>query len=239
MIKVENGTASRAPIPKFLRGLKPESLLDLSWTDPALGVQSVAWYPEVDQSPPLGQFEQYGAETLTIDEANKRVIVTRETVPWSSEEIAQYQAVQDAAKRRQAKDKALDLIIPKQIASELDTLPDEDVAELAYLYDEWSGDGVAYAIDDIVRVGDVPYRVIQAHTSQADWTPATAASLFTPLRTVTGPNPDPWVQPTGAQDAYAIDALVTHNGSTWKSLVDANVWEPGAVGSDALWEVVV
>jgi hypothetical protein len=42
------------------------------------------------------------------------------------------------------------------------------------------------------------------------------------------PPPVPaWVQPTGAQDAYPIDAVVLHNGKDWISLVDANVWEPG------------
>jgi hypothetical protein len=44
--------------------------------------------------------------------------------------------------------------------------------------------------------------------------------------------PEAWIQPTGAGDAYALDALVTHNGFTWKSLYAANVWEPGVYG----WE---
>ena len=39
-----------------------------------------------------------------------------------------------------------------------------------------------------------------------------------------------WVQPTGAQDAYALDAVVTYNGFTWKSTVANNVWEPGVYG---------
>lgn len=40
----------------------------------------------------------------------------------------------------------------------------------------------------------------------------------------------PWVQPTGAQDAYALGAQVTHNALNWQSTVDANVWEPGVYG---------
>jgi hypothetical protein len=39
-----------------------------------------------------------------------------------------------------------------------------------------------------------------------------------------------WVQPTGAHDAYALGAQVTHNGKDWESTVDANVWEPGVFG---------
>jgi len=38
------------------------------------------------------------------------------------------------------------------------------------------------------------------------------------------------VQPTGAHDAYALGAIVAHNGQLWISTVDANVWEPGVYG---------
>lgn len=43
-----------------------------------------------------------------------------------------------------------------------------------------------------------------------------------------------WVQPTGAQDAYAIGDRVTHNGNLWECVQgDAsgnNSWEPGVFG---------
>ena len=39
-----------------------------------------------------------------------------------------------------------------------------------------------------------------------------------------------WIQPTGAHDAYAQGAKVTHNGKKWTSDVNANVWEPGVYG---------
>ena len=39
-----------------------------------------------------------------------------------------------------------------------------------------------------------------------------------------------WLQPTGAHDAYNKGAKVTHNGKTWKSTLDANVWAPGVGG---------
>lgn len=41
---------------------------------------------------------------------------------------------------------------------------------------------------------------------------------------------DPWVRPTSAVDAYPTDAVVTHNGATWRNLTPANVWEPGESG---------
>ena len=41
---------------------------------------------------------------------------------------------------------------------------------------------------------------------------------------------DPWVQPTGAHDAYRQNATVTHNDKVWRSTTPANVWEPGTSG---------
>jgi len=40
-----------------------------------------------------------------------------------------------------------------------------------------------------------------------------------------------WIQPTGAQDSYPLDAEVMHNGVRWRSThAGANSWEPGVFG---------
>lgn len=46
----------------------------------------------------------------------------------------------------------------------------------------------------------------------------------------------PWVQPTGAHDAYQIGDRVAFNGSTYESLIDANVWSPAAY--PAGWKLI-
>lgn len=97
MIKVQNNTATREPIPAFLQGLAPESLADLSWTDPALGVADCKWWPEVDQSPALEQYERYGEETLTVGVGV--VVAVRAVVPWTQEEIDAETAAAAAAKQ--------------------------------------------------------------------------------------------------------------------------------------------
>jgi hypothetical protein len=40
----------------------------------------------------------------------------------------------------------------------------------------------------------------------------------------------PWVQPTGSANAYALGDIVSHNGSRWRSTIVGNVWEPGVSG---------
>lgn len=41
---------------------------------------------------------------------------------------------------------------------------------------------------------------------------------------------EPWVQPTGAHDAYKLGAEVQKDGKTWVSLTPFNVWAPGVSG---------
>lgn len=93
--------------------------------------------------------------------------------------------------------------------------------------------GVAYMLNEVVSYNGQPYQVIQAHTSKSDWRPDISFSLF--KRYVAPGEVSEFRQPQGAHDAYPLNARVTHNGKTWKSAIAANVWEPGAVGSEALW----
>ena len=102
MLKIKNNVATRDPIPDFLRGLSADTLLDLTWTDPQLGVQTSAWWPEADASPALAQYERYGAETLTLNPASKTVTVTRAVVAWSAPEIAA-----DLANKRESRWEAI------------------------------------------------------------------------------------------------------------------------------------
>lgn len=92
---------------------------------------------------------------------------------------------------------------------------------------------LAVTVGKVYSYGGKLYETIQAHTTQSDWTPNVARSLFKPFRP-----PDVisnWLQPVAAFDAYPLGWKVIHNGFTWQSAVNANVWQPGAVGSEALW----
>ena len=84
---------------------------------------------------------------------------------------------------------------------------------------------------------DALYKVLQNHTSQADWAPDTASSLYAKVLTDPTGKVLPWEQPNST-NPYKKGDRVTHKGKTWESLVDSNVWEPGAVGSESLWKEV-
>lgn len=107
-------------------------------------------------------------------------------------------------------------------------LSDADALEAVELFPSWAV-GVEFAKDIRVRYNGLLYRCVQAHTSQSDWTPDLTPALWTRVDDPAEEWPE-WRQPTGAQDAYAAGAKVSHNGKHWISDVDNNVWEPGVYG---------
>jgi chitinase len=100
-------------------------------------------------------------------------------------------------------------------------------AAAANVLPAWAS-GTAYSVDDIVSYNGRLWRVVQAHTSQVDWLPDIAYSLFVETWPA-GVIPD-WSQPQGSHDAYPAGFEVYHvpTDRIWVSDIDANVWEPNS-----------
>lgn len=117
------------------------------------------------------------------------------------------------------------------------SLGDTDALTVQNLYPEWSGKSVTYAKDFKVNRNGVLYKCLQDHVSQESWSPEDAPSLWAKVLI-----PDPetipeWEQP-GSTNGYSKGDKTTHNGKTWESLVDNNVWEPGVTGTETVWKEV-
>lgn len=97
------------------------------------------------------------------------------------------------------------------------------------VYPEWNPKSYPYFAGERVSYDGSYYRCIQNHTSQADWTPNTAVSLWVSISDPSEEFPE-WKQPTGAHDAYNKGDKVSHNDKHWISDIDANVYEPGVYG---------
>lgn len=116
----------------------------------------------------------------------------------------------------------------KQIEAAAQHLPDEMIQDSVRLFPKWDGNGVSYEAGLKLNYNGTVYKVLQAHISQPDWTPAAAPSLFAKVLT----DPDeilPWEQPDST-NPYAKGDKVTHNDHIWVSDLDGNVWEPGVYG---------
>lgn len=102
-----------------------------------------------------------------------------------------------------------------------------DVAiEYPELIPAWKTDA-DYAIDQRVSYEDIVYKCLQAHTSQADWTPTTAPSLWTKVLIPDSDTIPEWEQPDST-NGYSKGDKVTYNGTVYESLIDNNVWSPDA-----------
>ena len=107
-------------------------------------------------------------------------------------------------------------------------LTDENAVHVKFLYNEWET-ATAYATGDRVTYQGNLYKCLQAHTSQDGWNPTDAPSLWSKILPGQGGTVGEWVQPDST-NPYMMGERVTHNGSTWESELDYNVWEPGVAG---------
>ena len=105
---------------------------------------------------------------------------------------------------------------------------DEQALTAPALYPAWRS-GASYTAGQRVLFNTVLYKVLQDHTSQHDWTPDVATSLFAKVLIPDDAEIPEWEQPDSTNPYIAGDK-VTHNGKTWVSDVDNNVWEPGVYG---------
>lgn len=109
---------------------------------------------------------------------------------------------------------------------------DEQALKASALYPKWKV-CADYQKGERVLHDNILYKVLADHTSQADWAPDAAPSLFAKVL-IPDKNVIPeWEQPEST-NPYGKGDKVTHNGKIWRSTIDGNVWEPGVYG----WEEI-
>lgn len=116
----------------------------------------------------------------------------------------------------------------------LDTATDEQALIMRPLYPVWQADQV-YKKGAYLQYGGELYRVLQDHTSQTDWTPDKAVSLYVNVADPQDPYP-PFKKPTGAHDAYSKGDGITFEEKHYRSKIDGNVHSPAEY--PAGWEIV-
>ena len=108
------------------------------------------------------------------------------------------------------------------------TVDDNTALRMREFYPEWAA-GQAYTAGYKVQYGGNLWRCLQANTSQTGWEPEIAPSLWAKVL-IPDENVVPeWEQPDST-NPYSAGDKVTHNGKTWVSDIDNNVWEPGVYG---------
>lgn len=168
----------------------------------------------------------YNADKTKHSAAKSDVEIPRE-VTWYD---VQKNLESDVSEAQEKAEQAQEVVILTR-----DFLLDTLALTLPEIYDEWNPDSISYIGKDtatqdkpasIVRRNGSLYRCLQSHTSQESWTPENSPSLWVLIDDPAIEWPE-WKQPTGAHDAYDLNAKVSHNGKRWISQIPANTTEPG------------
>ena len=109
-----------------------------------------------------------------------------------------------------------------------ETLSDAQALQVPMLFDEFDGNGVAYEVGKRIMFEGVLYKVLQAHTSQAGWTPTAAPSLFAKVINETVDGSIPEFEQPDSTNPYMKGDKVLFNGKVYESLIDNNVYSPEA-----------
>lgn len=165
---------------------------------------------------------QFAAGELAEETRTQAISAATEAASVAVEEVRS-EAIQAAAQKVEVLLPALRKLV------RIDDLTPEDIADLIALYDPWEP-GQAVGVADIRSYEGKLYKVVQPHTTQADWTPDSMPALWTeiaPPETEDGEEivPD-FVQPTGAHDAYKAGDKVLFEGKIYESMINDNVWSP-------------
>lgn len=172
------------------------------------------------------ELEPVAKEAIEAAEQNISVLSTQMTEVSAKADTAQAAAesAQQAANPQVVT--FASIALPSMAAS----ITDEQAVTISTLWPEWSAGGVQYKVDDVVNYSGHLYRCEQAHTSQADWTPDAAPSLWSQIN-IAGDGVDVWTQPTGAHNAYNTGDRVhypTASDPIYVSTIDGNTWSPDA-----------
>lgn len=208
------------------------SLINENFTGSDTAIKTIT----LDQ-PAFNPATQKIEEQVTFDSDTQINVISWNVVPLSNEEQIDYDINKTFERNKSVENqsKALELLVQKNVV--LDDLSDEELGIVSQVYTPWTIDEDV-KIDTIRQYDGVIYKAVQAHTTSYLWPPPITPALWTPVRQPLAP----WVQPTGAQDAYDTGARVTHDnpndgGNIWvyESTIDANTTEPGRDGTFDQW----
>lgn len=147
-------------------------------------------------------------------------------VPYTTEElntIAKKNADTLASAAVAAAEKSALRIMVATMAPSLST---DELLSVAAILPDWDS-SKTYSKDDVVRYQQSLYQAVG--NVAANTVPDSSADEWKNLTKPVG-DVKQWIQPTSAEDAYDVSAVVMHNNQQWRSNVNYNAHEPGVDG---------
>lgn len=175
---------------------------------PGTGISVIQDNPVIDMSKLIGY-------KIVVGEGNKKHLV------FDEEKYNNYLKKEKEKAEKEKANNQLNKLVKDKL---LPKLSDEEAYSIKELYPEFEI-GIVYKVGDRIMYNGKFYKVISEHTSQADWTPDAAVSLFVEISDPSIEYPE-FKQPTSTETAYMKGDKITFNGAKYISLVDYNVYSP-------------
>lgn len=172
------------------------------------GISVIQDNPIIDMSKLIGY-------KIVVGEGNKKHLV------FDEEKYNNYLKKENEKAEKEKANNQLNVLVKDKL---LPKLSDKDAYVIRVLYPEFQI-GIVYKVGERIIYKDKFYKVISEHTSQADWTPDVAVSLFVEISDPSMEYPE-FKQPTSTETAYMKGDKITFNGAKYISLVDYNVYSP-------------
>lgn len=172
------------------------------------GISVIQDNPIIDMSKLIGY-------KIVVGEGNKKHLV------FDEEKYNNYLKKENEKVEKEKANDQLNVLVKDKL---LPKLSDEEAYAIRVLYPEFQI-GIVYKVGERIIYKDKFYKVISEHTSQADWTPDVAVSLFVEISDPSIEYPE-FKQPTSTETAYMKGDKITFNGAKYISLVDYNVYSP-------------
>ena len=168
----------------------------------------------IQDNPVIDMSKLIGYKVITGDDYNQHLV-------FDEEKYNNYIKEENRKEQIESATEELKVLAKEQL---LPVLSDEQAYTLRVLFPAFEIDK-SYEVGERIIYEDKFYKVIMAHTSQADWTPDVAVSLFVEI-----PNPSveypEFKKPINAETAYMTGDKITFEGNKYISIMDNNVYSP-------------
>ena len=178
----------------------------------------------IQDDPVIDMSKLIGYKVITGDDYKQHLV-------FDEEKYNNYIKEENRKEQIEIASEELEVLAKEQL---LPVLTDTQAYTFRYLFPTFEIDKV-YEVGERIIYEDKFYKVITTHTSQADWTPDVAVSLFVEISDPAIEYPE-FKKPYSAETAYNTGDKITFEGNKYISTMDNNVCSPTEYPQG--WELV-
>ena len=168
----------------------------------------------IQDNPVIDMSKLIGYKVITGDDYNNHLV-------FDEEKYNNYIKEENRKEQIEIASEELEVLAKEQL---LPVLTDAQAYTFRYLFPTFEIDK-SYEVGERIIYEDKFYKVITTHTSQADWTPDVAVSLFVEISDPAIEYPE-FKKPINAETAYMKGDKITFEGNKYVSTMDNNVYSP-------------